>query len=287
MPTKTSYTTAERLLAVPLPNHGGRYSIVSHGHIISESKSQLAQSGFTIDKEFYKMSLDGQMAQGIYHIKHGNDPDMGLMFAWSNSYNKMMRFKCAIGAHVFICSNGVVSGDMASYARKHSGTALYDVNNHIQSQISRANEYFTNLIADKEMLKQVVLTREDQASIVGKLLLDKEVLTLTQVGIIKREMDKPSYSYSADPNSAWSLYNHITLALKESHPLHYIKDHQLVHGMFVNAFGQLVTPQVTNQDDDDEEEEEYEVEKPEPVAPAAGSDFDIDATSTLFGVNFL
>ena len=120
MPTKTSYTTAERLTAVPLPNHGGRYSVVSHGHIISESKSQLSKAGFSIDKELYKMSLDGQMAQGIYHLKHGSDPDMGLMFAWSNSYNKMMRFKCAIGAHVFICANGVVSGDMANYARKYN-----------------------------------------------------------------------------------------------------------------------------------------------------------------------
>lgn len=135
MPAKTSYTTAERLMAVPLPNHGGRYSVVSHGHIIKETKDQLDKAGFVIDKQLYKMSLDGQMAQGIYHIKHGNDPDMGLMFAWSNSYNKMMRFKCGIGAHVFVCDNGVLSGDIANYARKHSGTAVQDVNNHIQSQL--------------------------------------------------------------------------------------------------------------------------------------------------------
>lgn len=271
MPTKTSYTTAERLTAVPLPNHGGRYSVVSHGHIISESKNQLSKAGFNIDKEFYKMSLDGQMAQGIYHLKHGSDPDMGLMFAWSNSYNKMMRFKCAIGAHVFICANGVVSGDMANYARKHSGTALSDVNNHIQSQISRANEYFNNLIADKEMLKQVVLTRGDQASIVGKLFFDKEVLTLTQVGIIKREMDKPTHNYGCNPDSAWSLYNNITLALKESHPLHYIKDHQMVHGMFIDEFGKLQTNPYLIPDDDEDDVSPVEEQETEEVRPAAES----------------
>lgn len=271
MPTKTSYTTAERLTAVPLPNHGGRYSVVSHGHIISESKSQLSKAGFSIDKELYKMSLDGQMAQGIYHLKHGSDPDMGLMFAWSNSYNKMMRFKCAIGAHVFICANGVVSGDMANYARKHSGTALSDVNNHIQSQISKANEYFNNLIADKEMLKQVVLTRGDQASIVGKLFFDKEVLTLTQVGIIKREMEKPTHNYGCDPDSAWSLYNHITLALKESHPQHYIKDHQMVHGMFIDEFGKLQTNPYLIPDDDEDDVSPVEEQETEEVRPAAES----------------
>jgi len=210
--------------------------------------------------------------QGIYHLKHGSDPDMGLMFAWSNSYNKMMRFKCAVGAHVFICANGVVSGDIANYARKHSGTALTDVNSHIQSQIVRANEYYTNLIADKEMLKQVVLSRGDQASIVGKLFFEKEVITLTQVGIIKREMDKPTHSYNAHPDSAWSLYNHITLALKESHPLHFIKDHQMVHGMFIDQFGQLQSnPYLTPDDDDDEDDSPIEELDTEAVQPAANA----------------
>ena len=271
MPVKTSYVTAERLLAVPLPNHGGRYSVVSHGHIISETKAELAKAGLEIDKELYKMSLDGQMAQGIYHLKHGSDPDMGLMFAWSNSYNKMMRFKCAVGAHVFICANGVVSGDIANYARKHSGTALTDVNSHIQSQIVRANEYYTNLVADKEMLKQVVLSRGDQASIVGKLFFEKEVITLTQVGIIKREMDKPTHSYNAHPDSAWSLYNHITLALKESHPLHFIKDHQMVHGMFIDQFGQLQSNPYLTPDDDDEDDSPIEELDTEAVQPAANA----------------
>lgn len=262
MPAKTSYTTAERLMAVPLPNHGGRYSVVSHEHIIKEAKNELALAGFTVDKELYKMSLDGQMAQGIYHIKikHGNDPDMGLMFGWSNSYNKMMRFKCAIGAHVFVCDNGVISGDIANYARKHSGTALQDVNTHIQSQISQANQYFSNLVADKEMLKQVKLSKADQASIVGKLFIDKDIITLTQVGIIKREIEEPSHNYNADPNSAWSLYNHITLALKESHPLHFIKDHQMVHSMFIDEFGKLQSNPYTIPEDNDDIEEEVKTE---------------------------
>jgi len=270
MPVKTSYVTAERLLAVPLPNHGGRYSVVSHGHIISESKAELAKAGLVIDKELYKMSLDGQMAQGIYHLKHGSDPDMGLMFAWSNSYNKMMRFKCAIGAHVFICANGVVSGDIANYARKHSGTALTDVNSHIQTQITHASEYFNNLVADKEMLKQVLLNKGQQASIVGKLFFEKEVLTLTQVGIIKREMDKPTHNYNADVNSAWSLYNHITLALKESHPLHFIKDHQMVHGMFIDQFGQLQSNPYLIPDDDEEEGPVEDLES-DAVQPASNA----------------
>lgn len=239
MPAKTSFVTEQHLRNAALPSHGKRYTVIPHGFIIDETRRELAAAGFSIDKEMYKTSLDGQIAQGIYHINYGNDADMGLMFAWSNSYNKMMRFKCAIGAQVFICMNGVVSGDLANYKRKHTGSALIDVTNSIQFQISKAKEYYNNLVADKEMLKQVLLTKSQQGATVGRLLIEQEILTLTQVGMVQREIDKPTHSYSNNPNSAWDLYNHITLALKDSHPLNYLSDHQKVHTFFVNEFGQL------------------------------------------------
>ena len=242
MAAKTSFITEDRLRATPLPVHGGKYAVVSHGEIIDKTREELALAGFKIDKELYKTSNDGQIAQGTYHINYGNDADMGLMFAWSNSYNKQMRFKCAVGAQVFICMNGVVSGDLANYNRKHLGkNALTDVYSTINFQISKGIEYYNNLVADKEMLKQVILPKSEQGKIIGDLFIDQEAITLTQVGIIKREIDKPSFNYNAAPNSAWSLYNHVTLALKESHPLTYISDHQKVHSFFVNQFGKLTT----------------------------------------------
>jgi hypothetical protein len=190
--------------------------------------------------ETYRSSRDGQIAQGTYTLQYGTDPDMHLMFAWSNSYNKMMRFKCAVGAQVMICMNGVVSGDMGSYGRKHLGTSTFkNVTEHIESQLKHANECFDNLVKDKEILKTVHLTLEDKGAIVGRLFMKEEVLTLTQVGVIVREMNKPGLSYSKDPNSAWDLYNHVTTALKESHPMHYLDNHKKVHAFFVNNHKQL------------------------------------------------
>ena len=37
------------------------------------------------------------------------------------------------------------------------------------------------------------------------------------------------------------MYNHITVALKDSHPRSYLSDHQRVHTFFVNEFGNLVS----------------------------------------------
>lgn len=283
MPPKVPFYTENQVRNASLPNHGGRYAVVPHGDVIDNVKYELKAAGFNIKNEYYKLSNEGNVAQGIYHLDYGNDPDMGMMFAWSNSYNKTMRFKCGIGAHVFVCMNGVLRGDMGSYSRKHSGTALMDVVNQIKAQIHGAKEFYDSLLSDKALLKNVILTPRDKGRILGELFANDEILTLTQVGIVKREIDKPTHSYNCHGDSAWAMYNHITFALKESHPSTYMSDHERVHQYFVDAYGNLVTTQVAA--DEDEEEESYEVEEAQPVAPAAGSDFDLD--KNVFGVNFL
>jgi len=286
MPSKIPFYSEQDLRNASLPNHGGRYAVVSHGDVINSVKTRLGNALFSITKEEYRMTVDGQVAQGIYHLAYANDPDMGMMFAWSNSYNKTMRFKCAVGAYVFVCANGVVRGDLGSYSRKHSGTALQDVIAQIDNQIAHAREHYDVLVHDKEMLKNTILTPRLKGKILGELFANDEILTLTQVGIVKREMDKPTHNYNSDVNSAWTMYNHITLALKESHPSSYMKDHQRVHGYFVDAFGNLVQNTVHDTVQDtvhDEDDEEYEVVAPEPVSPAG----DLDLGLNRYGVTFL
>jgi hypothetical protein len=37
------------------------------------------------------------------------------------------------------------------------------------------------------------------------------------------------------------MYNHVTLALKESHPLTYLQDHESLHAFFIDQYGSLQT----------------------------------------------
>jgi hypothetical protein len=268
MPVKTIFESEHFLRNCRLPNHGKSYTVISHGTVIDEARARLSSAGFTITNELYKTTISGDVAQGIYHLKSGNDPDMGLMFVWSNSYNKTMAFKCAIGAQVFICMNGVVSGNLGSYRRRHSGSALSDLTTSMQEQIANASTYYDDLIKDKEMLKDITLTTRQKGSILGRLFAENEILTLTQVGIVKREIDKPSFSYSSNPDSAWDMYNHITLALKDSHPMSYLSDHQRVHSFFVNEFGNIVNNQsqpVTLEPEEQLVESSYFEEEEQPV----------------------
>ena len=241
MPSKTSFVTEAHIRSTPLPNHGKTYSVIAHGAVIDETRQNLQNAGLTIDKELYKSSFDGQIAQGIYHLVSNQDPEVGMMFAWANSYNRLTRFKCAIGARVFVCDNGMVNGDLASYSRVHKGTgAWFSVKSTIEDQIANASQYFNTLVADKEMFKPVLLTRSEQAGMLGRLYAEYDALSIQQVSLVRKEMDKPTFDYGVNPNSAWALYNHVTLALKESHPGSYIKDHETVHRFFVNEVGYLI-----------------------------------------------
>ena len=135
------------VLDAPLPSHGDTYTVISHKYVIDTTKQMLANSGFTVTDEKYRANNSGEVAQGIYHIKKlgvEQDSELGMMFAWTNSYDKSIRFQCSIGAYVMACSNGMVCGEL-NYARKHTGTADHEIKMQISSQIKNAQKVISHL----------------------------------------------------------------------------------------------------------------------------------------------
>lgn len=229
MAVRTQNCTKEYLTSIPLPTHADSYTVISHEFIINHAKEQLEFYGFEIEKEAYKANADGSIAQGIYYLNYAKDPEVGMMFAWSNSYNKQMRFKCAIGGYVFICMNGVVTGDMGSWGRKHLGTADVETVKTIIDQISNANVYFDRIVNDKDIMKKITLSDRKQAEMLGVLFAEYEILTTEQMSTVKQQMDKPSYDYNCEVNSLWAFYNHVTYALKKAHPRNWMDDQRKFH----------------------------------------------------------
>ena len=227
--TRPTTTTKDFLVAAPLPNHGKTYTVIPHKDVIEKTKTLLNKSGFIITKELYRANMNAKVAQGVYHLASTEDEEMGMMFAWTNSYDKSTRFQCAVGAFVNVCSNGMLCGDMANYARKHTGKADHDIHTQISSQIKSANKYYTKLIQDKNQMRKLFLPKKSQAELVGRLFLDEEIIDASQVSIIKAEMKDPSYNYNADLNNAWTFYNHVTHAFKKSHPRTWMSDQVKFH----------------------------------------------------------
>ena len=93
-------TTQEYLINAALPEATDTYTVIPHGTIIDTTRTALKAKGLEIERELYRCNDGAQIASGIYHIKYGNDADMGMLFAWTNSYDKSTKFKCTMGGYV-------------------------------------------------------------------------------------------------------------------------------------------------------------------------------------------
>jgi hypothetical protein len=180
---------------------------------------------------------------------------MGMMFAWSNSYDKSMRFKCAIGGYVHQNHCAVISGDMGSWGRKHTGTADADTEETIQAQIDGADVYYNQLVHDKEQMKGILLDIGEKSSVLGRLFLEHRLLNVEQLSMVRQQIHLPSYQYTSHKDSLWVLYNHITHALKNAHPRDWIDHQRMVHWFLTDEFGirnpitNMNTPQATAEDE--------------------------------------
>lgn len=242
MSKRANLTTQEYLVAAELPLATATYTVIPHKDVIDLVKKALAEKGFGIERESYRCNQGAQVAQGVYHLKYGNDPDMGLLFAWSNSYDKSMRFRCTMGAFVHNSLSAIIGDNMGSYGRKHTGTADTEVYETIKDQMEKASSYFVNLQNIKEQMKNIQVTEEARAELVGKMYFINEILTSEQMSIIRQEFNKPSFDYSGVEDSVWQMYNAIVFALQKSHPKTWLDQQMVAHFVVCNHFGLDVIP---------------------------------------------
>jgi hypothetical protein len=228
MPKKIQNTTKAHLVSVPLPNHGASYTVISHQFVMDYAYQALAAAGFGIVEEEYRCTADGQIAQGIYRLNFNQDPELSMMFAWTNSYNKQVKFKCVVGAYINQSGSVMISGDIGSWVRKHTGTADTEVKDTIDQYISNAHMYYNQLCADKASMEGVSLNKRRQAQLLGVLFAEYEILTTEQASMIRDQMKKPQQVF-ANTDSLWAFYNFVTNSLQHSHPKTWMEDQRILH----------------------------------------------------------
>ncbi len=235
MPRKIkSYDRAD-LIGVALPNHASTYTVISHESVMDLSAGALQDAGFSITSENYRATHDGNIASAIYTLNFGDDPELSMMFAWSNSYNKQMRFKCGIGAIHKANSTSLVCGNMGSWARKHTGSADTETKETIEQQVKLAKLYYEQLCSDKESMKKINLDVRKQSQILGMLFAEHDILTTEQASMIKQQMSRPTYKCTV-PGTLWEFYNFVTIALQQSHPKTWMEDQRVLHWFISDTF---------------------------------------------------
>jgi hypothetical protein len=254
MPKKIKECSKAHLISVALPDHGDSYTVISHESVINHVYTELAQAGFGIVSEEYRATADGNIAQGVHVLQYNSDPELSMMFAWTNSYNKQVRFKCGVGAYVNHTGTTMVCGDMGSWARKHTGTADEETVATIKEQVTNAQMYYDQLVHDKNAMKDIKMNKRKQAQLLGILFAEYQILTTEQASIVRSQMDKPTHVFE-DSSSLWAFYNYVTTALQSSHPKTWMEDQRVLH-YFISTVNNFMTVPIPIQQEIINDEEE-------------------------------
>lgn len=253
--------TEDYLRKTKLPEETKTYTVISHGIVIDTAREMLEKYGFNILSESYQSEHSGDIAYGLMKLEKVDDPDMAMTFYWTNSYNKMVKFKCSIGG--FIYDNEVpfiTSDNQATWNRKHTGVALDETLDIIESMIASAEEHFAQIVSMKNRFKEIPINRKDYAKLMGLLYFDKKIIAPTQASLIRNEYDKPSFNYS-DKETLWELYKIIMFGISDQPPKKWysqqIKVNNYIQVMYNIAKVEIANENVANELDFEAVEESF------------------------------
>jgi hypothetical protein len=163
-----------------------------------------------------------------------------MMFAWTNSYNKQVKFKCVVGAYINQSGSVMISGDIGSWIRKHTGSADTEAKTTIDDYVANAHMYYNQLCADKASMEGISLNKRRQSQLLGVLFAEYEILNTEQASMIREQMKKPQQVF-ANTDSLWAFYNFVTNALQHSHPKTWMEDQRILH-YFIGTVCNLSAP---------------------------------------------
>jgi len=221
------------LREIPLPTQTRTYKPVSHAVFIDEIKEELYKRGHSVKTERYLTANNGLIMTGNFTIENP-DGEINPAIFFTNSYNKMRKAELTNGVIVLVCSNGMISMDVTNkFSKKHSGTVLEDLRNNIVLSVESIDEEFEKLRKNAEEMKQIQLSDNQIASIIGDMYINESMISETQLSILKKEV-KTSTNFK--DNTVWDLYNNTTEAFKASHPMHFDKQHLKLHAYMSDIF---------------------------------------------------
>jgi len=223
----------EEIFEVKVPMQTATYQPVSHSNIYNQTMEQLDKVGLVVTNEEHKANREGTKLVSILDVNAGYD-DMNMRIAYRNSYDKSMSVGFVAGTSIIVCSNGMISGEL-NFMRKHQGAVVKDLTQAIDNTIQQLDSQFIMMRNHSDIMKEIELSNKSIAELVGRMYLEEDLISNTQLNIIKKELETPSYEDFTD-TSLWSLYNHCTESFKKAAPMNYIKQHTNLHNFVEQEF---------------------------------------------------
>lgn len=218
----------EQYREIEVPKDTASYVAISHGSLVDAVYEHLDKAGFVVKDEKIQLAKFGNQMFGTVTCTTG-DTEQDMTIGFRNSYDKSIPVGIVAGNRVIVCSNLMFKGDVKQM-RKHTGSVRKELDFLVSQGVDYMVDQFEKIRLDTIRMKDVELTKRTTAELIGRMYIEENLITSTQVNIIK---DQLTNSKLFTGESVWDLYNHTTEALKTSHPSTIMKDHIKVHNFML------------------------------------------------------
>ena len=257
MPVKTGSRTEEEVRSHKAPVTSGRQSeVFDHGVIIDEITDQLTKKGYTIYDTEYRGSTNLNVVHGVFYLGKGSDPNMGKAFTFSNNYEAPNEFVCSSAAYEM----STLMIMIPSYLERTPAKTKFLVSegmNRIVDHTSLIRAGYDELIKWKETLINTGISAREQATIIGRLYAQYNLLTLTQIGMVKKEIEAARVRTKISAITAWEMYQNIQVALMDTHPRTIIESFSTLQDYFMKELNAAPEDFISKQTE--------EAENPKPI----------------------
>jgi len=235
-----------KALSATIPARTESYTPVPHRLFLDTLRQKIVEQGNEIDSTKIYINETGTRLTGYFNIRNNeltqNDLGIQMMAGFKNSYDKSMVAGFAAGGNVIVCGNGMVSGDLISFKRKHTGTIVQELMDMFDIGIHRMTEGFHRLVQDASTMRDYSLTSRQKAELLGVMYFEEGILKPDQLSFIRNQI-KESEAFRG--TTLWDLYNNVTESLKSTYVMNHIDNHIRLHDFMSEVAGIRQRPAVT------------------------------------------
>lgn len=225
--------TFDQICKIELPEETATYTPVSNKELVEMLHGRIADSGLKVTAERYELGREGSQMFGVMEIGQPKSSikhkESTRLLGFRNSYDKSMPIGFVAGANIIVCSNLMFEGEI-KLLRKHTNRVHNDLIPLAEQAIVSIEEHYAGIVEQVEKLKQVKVNRLLAAEIVGEMFMAEEIISSTQINIIKRFWD----DQKQDDQTGWDFMNHCTEAMKVIVP-HFRMQKQLALNDYING----------------------------------------------------
>jgi|TARA_Y100000310_G_scaffold345563_1_gene466685 hypothetical protein len=207
--------TEAQVRAVPTPDPTGRWHPIGHGRLLDEINGAVEEMGLDVTDRRYDLLDGGDKFFGTYQIgdfRQAQIPgEVGFQIGFRGSINKTMAEAVVFGTTVFICSNGMMSGERI-ISRKNTTNILTDLWMLVRNALSGFHAFRQAQTAQYERLAATNVTDAEAHDFICRCLRANKMITGQMVQDIVKEWHDPSHDFG--DKTAWRLHNAFTEVAK-------------------------------------------------------------------------